>query len=1086
MEAMRATSSTPGSSLLKGRCSSVLSPYLRNPPGENPMIWSSTAIAKVRIRLYAFIFILLTTFHFVLAPDAWQGSLDRHTIMEFTAAIMALFVGALALVRYYTRRDHVFLFIGAGFVGAGLLDGFHAFAVNPNIGQILSGIGITPQWIWNVSPTFLSILIFGSWLTWRREVETGWYGRMTGRRLFLLVMGLTLLNVLTFVLVGQSDAAATLPLARIELFISTTFFLWALVNYLAKGHWQHDPFEHWLIIALLFSFSGQMLFMFFSQQAFDAYFETALTIKLASYLCVLIGLMGSIVVIFQQAARSAAELQLANHSLQQEIAERQRAENAEHEQRQLAEALREAGAALSATLDFDQLLECLLDQIARVVPYDTANVMLLAGSTVEIVCTRGYGRSQKPALTRFNLADTPSLAEMNRTGHPLVIPDVFDDPIWIHPEASPHVRSWAGIPITVQQEVVAFLGLNYSQPNFYKPAHAAHLAAFAGQAAIAIQNARLYKALQQRVTELTTLNQISHAVTSSLDLQTTLTIVTAQATRLLDVAATSVVLVDKTQQDLWFAAAFGEAADFVRGKRLGLGQGIVGWVAEHGLPLLIPDAKADQRHFPGFDEASNFFARTLLCVPLKVKNQTIGAIEAINKTDGPFDETDEQLLTLLAGPAAAAIENAQLYEQARREIEERQRAEAELEAERALLTQRVAARTAELSTANAELARANRLKDEFLAAMSHELRTPLNAVLGIAEALQEGVYGDLNANQHRSLRHVEESGRHLLTLINDILDLSKIEAGKLVLEPTPVSVQAVCQASLRFIHQEALKKELRVETDIAPNVRLIWADERRIKQILVNLLSNAVKFTPAGRRIGLQVEGDVAHKTARFTVWDEGIGISTKDKQKLFRPFVQLDSRLSREYNGTGLGLSLVYRMAQLHGGQVELSSERGQGSRFVVSLPWNPENEVGSHSRPKRANQGTTLATGGKTILLAEDDQIFIETLIDYLSAKGYTVRVAHNGREALSLARSYPPDLVLMDVQMPEIDGLQAIEQLRAMEETAVIPIVALTALAMPGDEERCLSAGATAYLSKPLNLQQLVDVIEQVTRPAAPAVT
>ncbi|MGB5060081.1 MAG: GAF domain-containing protein [Candidatus Promineifilaceae bacterium] len=1038
------------------------------------MTLSSPTKAVTRIRIYGTLFVLMAVARYLLPPDAWQGNLTRHMALEFMAAMLAGFVGMLALVRYFTRRDNVFLFIGVGFVGAGLLDGLHVLAIYPHLADILPWLEFAPRWIWNTSPTFLSILIFGSWLTWRREVETGWYGRMTGRRLFILIFSLTLVNLLLFVLVAQSEAAPTLPLARVELFISTTFYLWALVNYLAKGHWQHDAFEHWLVVALLLSFSGQMFFMFSSVALFDAFFEVALTLKLVGYFCVLVGLMGSIVIIFRQAAGSAAQLQQANDLLQQEIAERQRAERAEYEQRRLAEALREVGNALSATLDFDQLLERLLDQIAHVVPYDTANVMLLRGAEVDIVCTRGYGRSQTPLINHFALVEMPSLQQMAQSRQPLVIPDISADPDWVRADASPHVRSWAGIPIAVQQEVVAFLALNYSQPNFYQPAHATRLAAFAGQAAIAIQNARLYKALQQRVAELTTLNQISHAVTSSLDLQTTLTIVTAQATRLLDVDATSVVLLDREQGDLWFAAAFGQAAEFVRGKRLALGQGIVGWVVEHGQPLLITDAKADQRHFPNFDEVSKFTARTLLCAPLQVKGQTIGAIESINKATGPFDEADLRLLTLLAGPAAAAIENARLYEQARREIEERLRAEAALQAERAQLAQHVAERTADLSAANAELARANRLKDEFLASMSHELRTPLNALLGIGEALQEGVYGTLNNNQSRSLRSIEESGRHLLNLINDILDLSKIEAGKLALEPGPVSVREVCQASLRFIRQEAHKKALLVDLSVDPVVTTIWADERRLKQILVNLLSNAVKFTAVGGHIGLEVQGDAAQRAVCFVVWDEGIGIAPEDMQKLFRPFVQLDSRLSREYNGTGLGLSLVYRMAELHGGSVGLTSEVGRGSRFTVRLPWDPTDKLG---RPvnKTAQSPTVIqATEGKLILLAEDNEIFIETVGDYLREKGYRLLVARNGREAIEQAAMLP-DLVLMDIQMPEMDGLQAIKRLRADETTAVLPIIALTALAMPGDRERCLAAGADAYLSKPLSLKALLAVIE-----------
>ena len=658
--------------------------------------------ATRRIVVYALLFVGLIVGRLGITTTIWQGNVTRHTVFEFAAALLALFIGLLALVRFFTRHDNVFLFIGTGFVGAGVLDFYHALAVNPYLTAMFPGVEFTPLWVWNASPTFLSILIFGSWLTWRREVETGWYGRMNGLRLFLLVAGLTIANALLFVLVPFTTHVAPSVLARIELFISTTFYLWTLVSYLAKGHWQHEAFEHWLILALLVAFCRQAFFLFYSAEPFDAYFELATGLKLVSYGFVLAGLIASIITIFRQAEQSTSEVQQANQFLQQEIAERQRAEAAERVQRE----------------------------------------------------------------------------ERNR----------------------------------------------------------------------------LYEALQQRVAEMVTLHEISQAVISSLDLATILTVVTAQATRLLKVAATSVALVDRETNEVWFAAASGQASDYVLGKRLPLGQGIVGWVAQNGQPLLIGDAKSDQRHFSGFDQASQFSAQAILCVPLKLKGETLGAIEAMNKGSGPFDDHDLSLLALLAGPAAAAIGNAQLYEQARQEIAERHQAEAALEAERTQLAQRVAERTADLSSANTELARAARLKDEFLANMSHELRTPLNAILGMSEALQEEVYGALNGKQMQSLHSIEESGRHLLTLINDILDLSKIEVGQLTLEMEPVSVPELCQASLRLVQQAAHKKQLQIKSYLDPAVSVLEGDERRLKQILVNLLSNAVKFTPQGGQIGLDVQ----------------------------------------------------------------------------------------------------------------------------------------------------------------------------------------------------------------------------------------
>jgi signal transduction histidine kinase len=226
--------------------------------------------------------------------------------------------------------------------------------------------------------------------------------------------------------------------------------------------------------------------------------------------------------------------------------------------------------------------------------------------------------------------------------------------------------------------------------------------------------------------------------------------------------------------------------------------------------------------------------------------------------------------------------------------------------------------------------------------MSHELRTPLNNVLGRAELLVEEIHGSLNEKQLRSVESIHESGRHLLELINDILDLSKIEADKLDLQQEPVSVSDLCEASIRLVSEAAQKKTILISADVDSIVVLITGDPRRLKQILVNLLSNAVKFTPVGGRVGLEVRGDHQGGMVTFTVWDTGIGIDEADMPRLFRPFEQLDSRLSRQYDGTGLGLSLVSRLTRLHGGGVSVTSVLGQGSRFIVTLPWRLRDKQG------------------------------------------------------------------------------------------------------------------------------------------------
>jgi len=409
--------------------------------------------------------------------------------------------------------------------------------------------------------------------------------------------------------------------------------------------------------------------------------------------------------------------------------------------------------------------------------------------------------------------------------------------------------------------------------------------------------------------------------------------------------------------------------------------------------------------------------------------------------------------------------------------------------ERETLAERVDERTADLSAANAELSRAARSKDEFLASMSHELRTPLNAILGSAESLEEGIYGELDVKQRRPIEMIDESGRHLLSLINDILDLSKVQAGMLELELESIVPQEIAEGSLRFIREAALKKRLNISTQFDDSIETVHADGRRLKQILVNLLSNAVKFTPEGGNVGLEYVADPEREAVYFVVWDSGMGISREGQQKLFAPFVQLDAGLDREFSGTGLGLALVSRMTELHGGSVSVESPGvGEGTRFTVSLPWeaptvvrNPTEGTGAGGEPEAAIEELDPPLGGAAplVLLAEDNEVTIEVMSAVLQAKGYRLIVARNGQEAVDRAKEESPDLILMDVQMPVMDGIEATRQIRDITELASTPIIIVTAVAMDGDRERCLATGANEYLSKPVSLKNLTATIERLIR-------
>ena len=398
-----------------------------------------------------------------------------------------------------------------------------------------------------------------------------------------------------------------------------------------------------------------------------------------------------------------------------------------------------------------------------------------------------------------------------------------------------------------------------------------------------------------------------------------------------------------------------------------------------------------------------------------------------------------------------------------------------------------------LRRTNAQLERATRLKDEFMANMSHELRTPLYSILGLSEVLQQEVYGVLNAEQLRSLSTIEQSGQHLLELIDDILDLSKIESGKMKLEFTSVNLTLLCQSSLNFVKPQADKKNLQLCLIEPPVSVALEIDELRIRQVLINLLSNAVKFTPEGGQIFLKIETEPQKGCVHLSVTDTGIGIAPEDQVRLFEPFVQIDSSLSRRYSGTGLGLALVRQIVQMHAGTVSVDSEVGRGSTFTVTLPWNlapvSQNEQSSFSSTNRPNEKAADSSSpaesqfvnlspetSPTILIAEDNKANAETVADYLETRGYQILFAENGVEAVRYARQYQPQIIIIDISMPELDGLEAIRQIRLDSNTAKIPIIVLTASVAERDREQCLQAGADDYMSKPITLKMLSDKIKE----------
>lgn len=370
-----------------------------------------------------------------------------------------------------------------------------------------------------------------------------------------------------------------------------------------------------------------------------------------------------------------------------------------------------------------------------------------------------------------------------------------------------------------------------------------------------------------------------------------------------------------------------------------------------------------------------------------------------------------------------------------------------------------------MSEANTALEKASRIKDEFLANMSHELRTPMNGMLTWSESLLLNTYGELTEKQVRAIKNIQNSGRHLLSLINDILDLSKIEAGKIDIINQPSQIAEICQASLQLTKGMAYQKKQSVSFSINMEGIIIRSDQRRIKQILVNLLSNAIKYTHNEGSLGLDVEAIPEKEIIRFTVWDTGIGIKEEDFPRLFQPFVQLDSSLSRQSDGTGLGLALVKKLTELLGGSIGVTSKSGEGSRFTITLNWNPVDMPPVNS---------SLYTGYfRSAVVIDDDQNFRSDLKKILENIGLKILQSNSAENFLISDFHSEPDILFFTIENQQ--RLNFIDQFRLPDSTNKMPIVIIT---NELDTNKYYSKEGSLYLQKPIDNEFLIKELNRLS--------
>jgi len=740
--------------------------------------------------------------------------------------------------------------------------------------------------------------------------------------------------------------------------------------------------------------------------------------------------------------------------------ENKRLLQAEQERRKVASTLMDVGQVVNSTQDYEDVLERILVQMQRVVDYDSATIMLPApgcedGSRLVVSATNGVSPASRGEELHFGSSTPTALVYLSQ--QPLVIGDIHEFVGWsANLPTAPQARCWLGVPMRFQERVIGIITLDKSAPHYYSETDASTVFALARQAAVAVENARLHaqaeahlKSLEQRARRLASMHSIATMLNSSLERDVVLNMAARLLTELFEADHCGIVLIDPKDGNAYLVTEYPSTGSegmlipmrdnpilekLVRGNRA---------LAIYDVGLEVGEQMRGPLERVG--------GRSTLLAPLFARDQLIGSIGLdMTKERRVFTPDEQETFMTIAVQVALAIHNAQLYEDA---------------------------------------VTINRLKSELLANMSHELRTPLNAIIGYSEMLLSQVYGELNAKQLDRLGRVHSGGKHLLSLINDVLDLSRIEAGQMNLVLAPLSIAEVIYDVITDLTPRAQAKGLTVNVELPPDLPQVEADTLRVHQILSNLMDNAIKFTDKGsiavraRRVVSVGEKfdvpDMAHPQAALpdgewlaiSVSDTGIGISPADQKYIFEAFRQVDSSSVRKYEGTGLGLTIAQQLVKMHRGLIWAESQPGAGSTFTVLLPLSKRHEI-----PAAAGELAPRDPERPLVLVIDDDPAALQLVQDYLTQDIYQVVGTGNPAQAVEMARRLQPAAIITDIMMPTINGWEVLRALKNDKETAGIPVIILSII-----EQKTVGfyLGAADYLVKPINREALLKALERVTR-------
>jgi signal transduction histidine kinase/DNA-binding response OmpR family regulator/HAMP domain-containing protein len=598
-------------------------------------------------------------------------------------------------------------------------------------------------------------------------------------------------------------------------------------------------------------------------------------------------------------------------------------------------------------------------------------------------------------------------------------------------------KSLLVVPLLLGEEVVGVISIqDHDREHAYTETHVRQLSTLSAYIAVKIRNAELLQQTEQRAGELGFLFSVTRAAVGTSDLDAALSSVADILINEVPNAESAIIyLASANGEKLEPHAAVGWAREIALRGPIDWGQGMVGYGATVAQPLIIDDAQNDSRFKP-----MDTRVRGAMLVPLMTPSGLTGILAVESSQPSAFDEQAVQLLEAASSTLTAIIQNARLLE--------------------------------EITQANEQLQELDRLKSQFLAAMSHELRTPLNSIIGFSRVMLKGIDGPLNDLQSQDLNTIYNSGQHLLGLINDILDLSKIEAKMMEIQPEYMSMNEIVDGVMSTAKGLTKDKPIELYKEIQHDLPMVWADPQRLRQVLLNLVSNAAKFTKEGTIVVRANRLEYDPQTGRpprvqVDVQDSGIGISQDKLARVFEAFQQADGSTTREYGGTGLGLPISKNFVELHGGDMWVESAEGQGSTFSFWVPLHPQTAEGTEVLHRTAGDSRPL------VLAIDDEQGVIDLYTRYLEKEGYAVMGLSHANDVIHHVRELQPAAVIMDINLPGKDGWLAINDLKQTYDTQQVPIIISS---IDVDRERAESVGISEILIKPIIEDDLIGAMRR----------